>query len=134
LIVRGVHRTGKAIALLGLVCLVALTCATPMDVVCPATDGVCSELVQLRTDRTAYRIGDEGKLFSRWSDIPPNATCGWSVDLNPPDHALVLCVDEKSQIQAVDRTQPILPLRPGQAERRSHDYVRHDTTSRSSAQ
>ena len=49
--------------------------------------------------------------------------------LNPPDHALVLCVDEKSQIQALDRTQPLLPMRPGQAERRSHDYTRHGTTS-----
>ena len=49
--------------------------------------------------------------------------------LNPPDHALVRCVDEKSQIQALDRTQPLLPMRPGQAERRSHDYKRHGTTS-----
>ena len=49
--------------------------------------------------------------------------------LNPPDRALVLCVDAKSQIQALDRTRPLLPLRPGQAERRSHDYVRHGTTS-----
>jgi len=49
--------------------------------------------------------------------------------LNPPDHALVFCVDEKSQIQALDRTQPLLPLRPGQAERRTHDYQRHGTTS-----
>jgi transposase len=49
--------------------------------------------------------------------------------LNPPDKALVLCVDEKSQIQALDRTQPVLPLRPGQAERRSHDYTRHGTTT-----
>ena len=49
--------------------------------------------------------------------------------LNPPDRALVLCVDEKSQIQALDRTRPLLPLRPGQAERRAHDYVRHGTTS-----
>ena len=49
--------------------------------------------------------------------------------LNPPDHALVRCVDEKSQIQALDRTQPLLPMRPGQAERRSHDYTRHGTTS-----
>jgi transposase len=51
------------------------------------------------------------------------------LDLNPPDRALVLCVDEKSQIQALDRTQPLLPMRPGQVERRSHDYVRHGTTS-----
>lgn len=49
--------------------------------------------------------------------------------LNPPERALVLCVDEKSQIQALDRTQPLLPMRPGQVERRSHDYVRHGTTS-----
>jgi len=49
--------------------------------------------------------------------------------LAPPERALVLCVDEKSQIQALDRTQPMLPLRPGQAERRTHDYVRHGTTS-----
>jgi transposase len=47
----------------------------------------------------------------------------------PPDRALVLCVDEKSQIQALDRTQPLLPMRPGQVERRSHDYQRHGTTS-----
>src|ERR1700761_548054 len=49
--------------------------------------------------------------------------------LDPPDRAVVLCVDEKSQVQALDRTQPILPLRPGQAERRTHDYKRHGTTS-----
>jgi len=49
--------------------------------------------------------------------------------LNPPDRALVLCVDEKSQIQALDRTQPLLPMRPGQLERRTHDYARHGTTS-----
>jgi transposase len=49
--------------------------------------------------------------------------------LNPPERALVLCVDEKSQIQALDRTAPLLPMRPGQAERRTHDYVRHGTTS-----
>jgi transposase len=49
--------------------------------------------------------------------------------LNPPDKALVLCVDEKSQIQALDRSQPVLPMRPGQAERRTHDYVRYGITS-----
>jgi transposase len=49
--------------------------------------------------------------------------------LNPPERALVLCVDEKSQIQALDRTAPLLPMRPGQVERRTHDYVRHGTTS-----
>jgi len=49
--------------------------------------------------------------------------------LNPPDRALVLCVDEKSQIQALDRTQPILPMMPGLPERRTHDYSRHGTTT-----
>jgi transposase len=49
--------------------------------------------------------------------------------LAPPDRALVLCVDEKSQIQALDRSAPVLPLRPGQPERRTHDYVRHGTTT-----
>jgi transposase len=47
----------------------------------------------------------------------------------PPEHALVLCVDEKSHIQALDRSQPVLPMRPGQIERRSHDYTRHGVTS-----
>lgn len=47
--------------------------------------------------------------------------------MNPPDRALVLCVDEKPQIQAVEGTTPVLPMRPGQVERRSHDYVRHGT-------
>ncbi|PYD77312.1 MULTISPECIES: IS630 family transposase, partial [Komagataeibacter] len=47
----------------------------------------------------------------------------------PPERALVLCVDEKSQIQALDRSQPMLPMRPGQVERRTHDYTRHGTTS-----
>ena len=49
--------------------------------------------------------------------------------MNPPEHALVFCMDEKSQIQALDRTQPLLPLRPGQVERGTHDYKRHGTTS-----
>src|SRR5580700_7527185 len=49
--------------------------------------------------------------------------------LNPPDRALVLCVDEKSQIQALDRTAPILPLRPGLPERQTHDYKRNGTTT-----
>jgi transposase len=49
--------------------------------------------------------------------------------LNPPDAAVVLCVDEKSQIQALDRTAPVLPLIPGTAERRTHDYRRHGTTN-----
>ena len=49
--------------------------------------------------------------------------------LNPPDRAIVLCVDEKSQVQALDRTRPVLPLRPGVPERQTHDYIRYGTTS-----
>jgi transposase len=49
--------------------------------------------------------------------------------LDPPTKAMVLCVDEKSQIQALDRTQPLLPLAPGIADRRTHDYERHGTTT-----
>jgi transposase len=49
--------------------------------------------------------------------------------MNPPTHAVVLCVDEKSQIQALERSQPLLPMRPGQPERRTHDYRRHGTTT-----
>ena len=49
--------------------------------------------------------------------------------LNPPERAVVLCIDEKSQIQALDRTRPILPMLPGTPERATHDYKRHGTSS-----
>jgi transposase len=49
--------------------------------------------------------------------------------LNPPEGAVVLCVDEKSQVQALERSQPMLPVRPGLAARRTHDYTRHGTTT-----
>ncbi|MFC2599126.1 MAG: IS630 family transposase, partial [Actinomyces massiliensis] len=49
--------------------------------------------------------------------------------LAPPDNAVVLCVDEKSQIQALDRTAPMLPMAPGRIERRTHDYTRHATST-----
>jgi transposase len=49
--------------------------------------------------------------------------------MSPPQNAVVLCVDEKSQMQALDRTQPLLPMRPGTPERRTHDYYRHGTSS-----
>lgn len=47
--------------------------------------------------------------------------------MDPPSNALVLCVDEKTQVQALERSQPVLPMRPGRAERRTHDYYRHGT-------
>src|SRR5215216_6390701 len=49
--------------------------------------------------------------------------------LHPPDKAIVLCIDEKSQVQALDRTAPVLPLRPGLPAKQTHDYVRHGTTT-----
>jgi transposase len=49
--------------------------------------------------------------------------------LNPPDKAVVVCIDEKTQLQALDRTAPILPMRPGLPEKATHDYIRHGTTS-----
>ena len=73
-----------------------------------------------RTD--TFKLSPDSLLIEKVRDIV-------GLYMNPPDHALVFCVDEKSQIQALDRTQPLLPLRPGQLERRTHDYKRHGTTS-----
>src|SRR5437867_12956931 len=77
----------------------------------------------LQPHRTAtFKLSPDPLLIEKVRDIV-------GLYLNPPEHALVLCVDEKSQIQALDRTQPLLPMRPGQVERRTHDYVRHGTKS-----
>src|ERR1700746_2994826 len=73
-----------------------------------------------RTD--TFKLSPDPQLIEKVRDIV-------GLYMNPPEHALVLCVDEKSQIQALDRTQPLLPLQPGQVERRTHDYKRHGTTS-----
>ena len=70
----------------------------------------------------SFRFSTDPELVAKVSDVV-------GLYLAPPDNAVVLCVDEKSQIQALDRTAPILPLQPGLAERRSHDYVRHGTTT-----
>ncbi len=63
-------------------------------------------------------------IVIRTLESKPRGATQWSVR-----SMLVLCVDEKSQIQALDRTQPLLPMRPGQIEHRTHDYKRHGTTS-----
>lgn len=73
-----------------------------------------------RTD--TFKLSPDPLLIDKVRDIV-------GLYMNPPDHALVLCVDEKTQIQALERTQPLLPMRPGQLERRTHDYRRHGTTS-----
>ena len=70
----------------------------------------------------SFKLSPDPQLIDKVRDIV-------GLYMNPPDHALVFCVDEKSQIQALDRTQPLLPMRPGQLERRTHDYTRHGTTS-----
>lgn len=69
-----------------------------------------------------FKLSKDPKFEEKVRDV-----VGLYVD--PPDRALVLCVDEKSQIQALDRTAPILPLRPGLPERQTHDYKRHGTTT-----
>src|SRR5438552_4827435 len=69
-----------------------------------------------------FKLSNDPKFEEKVRDIV-------GLYLNPPDRALVLCVNEKSQIQALDRTAPLLPMGPGQIERRSHDYKRHGTTS-----
>src|SRR5207247_7643247 len=76
----------------------------------------------LRPHRSeTFKLSNDPLLVDKVRDIV-------GLYLNPPHHALVLCVDEKSQIQALSRSQPILPMLPGQAERRTHDYKRHGTT------
>jgi transposase len=77
----------------------------------------------LKPHRTeAFKLSSDPLFVEKVRDIV-------GLYLAPPERALVLCVDEKSQIQALDRTQPLLPMRPGQVERRTHDYVRHGTTT-----
>jgi transposase len=69
-----------------------------------------------------FKLSPDPQLVDKVRDIV-------GLYMNPPEHALVLCVDEKSQIQALDRTQPLLPMQPGQWERGTHDYKRNGTTS-----
>lgn len=70
----------------------------------------------------AFKISNDPQFAEKVIDVV-------GLYLDPPDNALVLSVDEKTQIQALDRTQPLLPMRPGQIERRTHDYKRHGTAS-----
>jgi transposase len=70
----------------------------------------------------SFRFSTDPELVGKVTDVV-------GLYLAPPENAIVLSVDEKSQIQALDRTAPILPLQPGLAERRSHDYVRHGTST-----
>jgi transposase len=72
--------------------------------------------------RETFKFSTDPELEAKVRDVV-------GLYLNPPDKAVVLSIDEKSQIQALDRTAPILPLRPGLPEKASHDYVRHGTTT-----
>jgi transposase len=69
-----------------------------------------------------FRASDDPAFEEKLEDIV-------GLYLNPPENAIVLCIDEKSQVQALERAQPILPLRPGLPERQTHDYVRHGVTN-----
>jgi transposase len=71
----------------------------------------------------------EGFKFSTDPQLEAKVTDVVGLYLNPPENAVVVCVDEKSQCQALERTQPILPMRPGIPERQTHDYARHGVTS-----
>src|SRR3954464_13607634 len=73
-----------------------------------------------RTER--FKLSPDPQLIEKVRDIV-------GLYMNTPDHALVFCVDEKSHIQALDRTQPLLPLRPGQLERGTHDYKQQGSSS-----
>jgi transposase len=70
----------------------------------------------------AFKLSTDPQFIDKVRDVV-------GLYLNPPQAALVLCVDEKTQVQALDRTQPVLPLLPGVPERRTHDYQRHGTTN-----
>lgn len=70
----------------------------------------------------SFKLSPDPQLIEKVRDIV-------GLYMSPPESAVVLCVDEKSQIQALNRTQPLLPMRPGQVERRTHDYKRNGTTS-----
>jgi transposase len=78
---------------------------------------------QLKPHRTeTFKFSTDPELVAKVHDVV-------GLYLHPPERAIVLSVDEKTQIQALDRTQPMLPLRPGQVERHTHDYKRNGTTS-----
>src|SRR6266513_3178857 len=77
--------------------------------------------LQPHRDET-FKLSNDPLLIEKVRDIV-------GLYLHPPTHAAVFCVDEKPQIQALDRTQPLLPMQPGQVERRTHDYRRHGTTT-----
>ena len=116
--------------------LIATTLTQPEDATHWSTRRLAKEVGASRT--TVARIWKAERLkphrvetfkFSRDPDLVPKVTDIVGLYLHPPEGAIVLCVDEKTQIQALERTQPMLPLRPGQVERRTHDSKRNGTLS-----
>ena len=110
----------------------------------PATLGVTHWSARLLADHLGVSFATVARIWRKWKLQPWRVeTFKFSTDpeldakvrdvvglyLNPPEKAVVVCVDEKSQVQALDRTAPMLPIRPGLAERRTHDYVGHGTTT-----
>jgi transposase len=75
----------------------------------------------LRWTHTTFKLSRDKEFVEKLTDVV-------GLYLNPPDRALVLCVDEKSQVQALDRTQPGLPMKKGRCGTMTHDYTRHGTT------
>ena len=110
----------------------------------PESLGVTHWSARLLADRLGVSFASVARIWRKW-DLQPwrVETFKFSTDpeldakvrdvvglyLAPPDKAVVLSIDEKSQVQALDRTAPILPLRPGLPEKQTHDYVRHGTTT-----
>jgi hypothetical protein len=88
----------------------------------PATSTIRPGQTRADADNVTAGIPDCGKPAAATGDDPRRSGS------DPPERAVVLCVDEKSGIQALDRSRPVLPMMPGVPERRSHDYVRHGTT------
>src|SRR5215211_6517598 len=89
----------------------------------PSTVGRIWKAFQLKPHRTeTFKLSTDPQFIDKVRDVV-------GLYLDPPDKAVVLCVDEKSQVQALDRSQPVLPMMPGMPERRTHDYARNGITS-----
>ena len=110
----------------------------------PESLGVTHWSARLLADQLGISFASVARIWREWKLQPwRRETFKFSTDpeldakvrdvvglyLNPPANAVVVCIDEKTQVQALDRTAPILPMRPGLPEKASHDYVRHGTTS-----
>ena len=89
----------------------------------PSTIGRIWQAFELKPHRTdGFKLSNDPMFVEKVYDVV-------GLYLNPPEAAVVLCVDEKSQVQALARSQPAFPMMPGMPEKRTHDYVRHGTTS-----